>query len=184
MTEIAERIDPPSLATSRWSPWWTPWGATIRLARTVRKPSDLAVMVRVGWFVLRLPDDVERSHLGKFLEHLATASRPPSPTPLESAERIVLLRQPWLRIPGLRSRDTCYVRAMTLYRFLDAHGHEARLHVGAEWHDKPGGVLHGHAWVTLDGQILEGPPEADAHDRLQLISLTKEQRSPKGRATP
>ena len=137
----------------------------------------MVVMGRVGWFVLRLPVDVERSHLGEFLDRLATAPRPAAKTPQQSAERIVRLRQPFLRVPGLRSRDTCYVRALTLYRFLDAHGHDVGLHVGAEWHDKPGGVLHGHAWVTLDGQILEGPPEADAHDRLQLISLTKQPRT-------
>jgi hypothetical protein len=174
MTESTQRIEPPSMAASRWSPWWTPWGAAIRLVRTVRKPSDLREMARIGWFVLRLPDDVERSHLGEFLDRIKSAPRPASRSPHESAERIVRLRQPWLRVPVLRSRDTCYVRALTLYRFLDARDHDARLHVGAEWHDRPGGVLHGHAWVTLDGQILEGPPEADAHDRLQLISLTKE----------
>jgi hypothetical protein len=179
---MTRRVEPPSLAASRWSPWWTPWGAAIRLARTVRRPSDVAAMTRIGWFVLRLPDDVERSHLGEFLDRLATAPRPSARSPQESAERVVRLRQPWLRIPGLRSRDTCYVRALTLYRFLDAHGHDARLHVGAEWHDRPGGVLHGHAWVTLDGQILEGPPEADAHDRLQLISLTREPRIREDRA--
>jgi hypothetical protein len=182
MTETNQRVEPPSLASSRWSPWWTPWGAAIRLARVVRRPSDLAVMARIGWFVLRLPDDVQRSHLGEFLNRLASAPRPAARAPGEGAERIVRLRQPWLRVPGLRSRDTCYIRALTLYRFLDAPGHVVRLHVGAEWHDKPGGVLHGHAWVTLDGQILEGPPEADAHDRLQLISLTKEPRNQEGRA--
>ena len=43
--------------------------------------------------------------------------------------------------------------------------------MGVEWFDKPGGVLRGHAWVTLDGVMLEGPPEADAHERLQLVEL-------------
>ncbi len=139
-------------------------------------------MLRIGWFVLRLPDDVGRSHLGEFLVRLGNDPRPAASTPQVSAERIVRLRQPWLRLPGLRSRDTCYVHALTLYRFLDAHGHVAQIHVGAEWFDKPGGVLRGHAWVTLDGEILEGPPEADAHDRLQLISLTQERLSPERRA--
>jgi hypothetical protein len=76
-------------------------------------------------------------------------------------------------VPGLRSRDTCYVRALTLYRFLDPGTHDVQLRVGVEWHDRPGGVLRGHAWVTLDGQVLEGPPEADAHQRLQLVELRR-----------
>jgi hypothetical protein len=79
-------------------------------------------------------------------------------------------------VPGLRSRDTCYVRALTLYRFLDPGTHDVQLRVGVEWHDRPGGVLRGHASVTLDGAVLEVPPEADAHDRLQLVELRQRSR--------
>ena len=121
---------------------------------------------------MRLPTNVERSHLAEFLAELRNAPRPRAADPLDSVDRIVRLRNPWLRVPGLRSRDTCYVRALTLYRFLDARGHEAHLRIGAEWFDKPGGVLRGHAWVTLDGQTLETPLGIDDHERLQLIDLT------------
>ena len=155
----------------RLAPWWSPWGLALRLWHTVRGVSDMPWLIRVGWFVLRLPREVERTHLDSFLSHIESAPRPRAAEPHAGAERIARLRQPWLRVPGLRSRDTCYVRALTLYRFLDPGAHDVQLRVGVEWHDKPGGVLRGHAWVTLDGQVLEGPPEADAHDRLQLVEL-------------
>jgi hypothetical protein len=155
----------------RFAPWWSPWGLALRLGHAVRTPSDLAWLVRIGWFVLRLPGDVERNHLEGFLSRLERAPRPRARDPRSGAERVARLRQPWLRVPGLRSRDTCYVRALTLYRFLDAAGHDVQLRIGVEWFDRVGGVLRGHAWVTLDGQVLEGPPEADAHERLQLVEL-------------
>ena len=156
---------------TRLAPWWTPWGALLRLGRTLRQRSDPVWLIRIGWFVTRLPTDLERTHLAEFLERLASAERPHARDPFASAERIVRLRTPWLRLPGLRSRDTCYVRALTLYRFLDAGDRDAQLMIGAEWFDRPGGVLRGHAWVALDGKVLEGPPEADDHGRLQLIEL-------------
>ncbi|MEP7360074.1 MAG: lasso peptide biosynthesis B2 protein [Chloroflexota bacterium] len=156
---------------SRLAPWWTPWGLIVRLGDTVRTVTDIPWLVRMGWFVLRLPDDVERKHLEEFLASIEIAPRPQANDAHAGAERIARLRQPWLRVPGLRSRDTCYVRALTLYRFLDRGTHDVQLRVGVEWHDRPGGVLRGHAWVTLDGEVLEGPPEADAHDRLQLVEL-------------
>lgn len=133
-------------------------------------------MVRIGWFVLRLPAHVERSHLTGFLTRLEAAPRPTARDPWLGAERIARLRHPWLRLPGLRSRDTCYVRALTMYRFLDCGTHEMQLRVGVEWFDHPGGVLRGHAWVELDGSVLEGPPEADAHDRLNLVELRPRER--------
>jgi transglutaminase superfamily protein len=163
---------------SRLAPWWTPWGVAVRLTDTIKSVSDLPWLARIGWFVLRLPTDVENSHLDDFLAKLEKSVRPEAADPRAGAERIARLRHPWLRVPGLRSRDTCYVRALTLYRFLDSGPHDLQLRVGVEWHDRPGGVLRGHAWVTLDGGVLEGPPEADAHDRLQLVSLRQEKRAP------
>ena len=156
---------------SRLAPWWSPWGFVVRLGDTVRAASDVPWLLRTGWFLLRLPNDVERSHLDAFLTTIEHAPRPRAADPAKGAERVARLRWPWLRIPGLRSRDTCYVRALTLYRFLDPGDHEVALQMGVEWFDRPGGVLRGHAWVTLDGGVLEGPPQADAHDRLQLVEL-------------
>jgi hypothetical protein len=155
----------------RAAPWWSPWGAALRLRSTLRKPSDVVWCLRIGWFIVRLAPNVERTHLRDFLEVLANAPRPRASNPSSAAEHVIRLREPWLRLPGVRSHDTCYVRALTLYRFLDATGHDARLRIGAEWFDQPGGVLRGHAWVTVDGEMIDGPPELDDHSRLQLIEL-------------
>ncbi|MFL5674882.1 MAG: glycosyltransferase, partial [Chloroflexota bacterium] len=65
----------------RLSPWWTPWGATLRLARIVHVPSDLVLFLRIGWFMFRLPADVERTHFAAFQETLRSAPRPPARDP-------------------------------------------------------------------------------------------------------
>ncbi len=156
---------------ARLSPWWTPWGATARLARVIRTPSDLPLLLRIGWFVVRVPSDMERLHLDAFLDGLAAAARPRASDPWSSRDRIARLRAPWLRLPHFRRRDTCYIRALTLYRFVDGGSHDVQLRVGAEWFDRPGGVLRGHAWVDIDGTVLEGPLESEAHARLQEIAL-------------
>lgn len=160
----------------RYAPWWSPWGIAIRLPRIVRRRSDVALLIRVGWFISRLPADVERSHLTELLARYAREPRPDAADPQTAAERVIRLRTPWLRLPGLRSRDTCYVRALTLYRFVDAGGADLRFKVGAEWFDKPGGVLRGHAWVTVDDEILEAPTDGEEHATLQPITLTQRRR--------
>ena len=143
----------------------------MRLAAVLGSPSDIYWLARIGWFIVRLPANVERSHLSEFLAHLAAAPRPRSKDPAVAADRVIRLRTPWLRAPILRRRDTCYVRALTLYRFLDAPGHEVKLRIGAEWFDRPGGALRGHAWVTVDEDLIEAPLDASEHDRLLAIDI-------------
>ena len=69
------------------------------------------------------------------------------------------LRTAWLRLPFLRARNTCYLRAFTLYRFLDAGDRRVGIHFGIQPPAQPGDRLRGHAWVTVDGLLLEGPEE-------------------------
>jgi len=159
----------------RYSPWWSPWGFLMRIPRIIRTPADLIWLARIGRFVVTVPADIERSHLTEFLDRLRRGRRPGAIDANASVERIVRLRSPWLHLPWLRDRDTCYVRALTLYRFVDAPNHDIEFRVGAEWHDKPGGVLRGHAWVTIDGRTVEEPPGVDDHDRLQLIEMRPRQ---------
>jgi glycosyltransferase involved in cell wall biosynthesis len=172
VSALAARPAPGRGIVGHLAPWWTPWGAAGRLRRIVRTPSDLPLFVRIGWFMLRLPADVERTHFGAFQETLRTAPRPRARDPWTARDRIARLRDPWLRRRGMAGRDNCYIRAITLVRFVDPGEHTVALRVGAEWYDRPGGVLRGHAWVTVDGEILEGPPETAEHGRLQELRLT------------
>ena len=75
-------------------------------------------------------------------------------------ERIRIMRGICLRFAPLANCNTCYIRALTLYRYLDAPDDVTAIHLGIEF-QRPGDAgLHGHAWVSVDGKILEGPPEA------------------------
>ncbi len=65
--------------------------------------------------------------------------------------------------------NTCYIRAMTLYRYLDTESERLRLHLGVERRDDPAERLRGHAWVSLDGTIWRAPKQ---HSRGALTRFT------------
>lgn len=58
-----------------------------------------------------------------------------------------------------RSHNTCYVRALTLYRFINAPNQQVGIHFGIEQRNDPKERLRGHAWVSIDGEVVEGPQD-------------------------
>lgn len=60
----------------------------------------------------------------------------------------------------------CLVQALALTRLLRATGHPARLYIGVA---RPTDQLHAHAWVELEGVVLDPQPPATA--RLQPLAL-------------
>jgi Transglutaminase-like superfamily len=134
----------------------------VRVVRGVlRHPRDVPLALRVGWFLFRAPVELDSQDLRAFLGRLHDAPRPRATDLCQGMQRVVRVRRAWLSLPLLRRRDTCYLRALTLYRFLDGHGRHVMLHFGVEPPRAPGERLHGHAWVTVDGELLEGPPDTD-----------------------
>ena len=150
------------------APKWTPRGFWQRFSAIVQEPSDMPLAIRMGLFMCRAPMDLEKVSLPEFLASLRTRSRPPADDARASMERIVRLRQAWLRLPWLRARNTCYLRAFTLYRFLDAKDGKVGIHFGIEPPTRPGDRLRGHAWVTVDGLLLEGPEEVSRGGILEI----------------
>jgi len=129
------------------------------MVKTVRHIRDVPLALRLGWFVVRAPADLERRDVRAFLDRIRTARRLKASDVHESMQRIVRVRQAWLSLPVIRRRNTCYVRALALYRFLDGGGRHVGIHFGVEPPRVPGDRLRGHAWVTVDGEVIEGPPE-------------------------
>lgn len=154
------------------APKWTPLGIAQRLHRTFRRPSDIWLSLQVGHFMWRAPALLRRRQLREFLTGLRALPRPAATDPKASLERILRVRGPWLALPLMRSRDNCYVRALTLYRFLEAGAHPVRIHFGVEEPHDPRERLRGHAWVSVDGQFFEGPPEVK-NGRVRELQLTK-----------
>jgi hypothetical protein len=139
---------------------WTSFQRAVTRARNViQGPGDALLALSIGAFLVRAPAELEAQDLRGYLELLRHRPRPRAPDLVGGTARVTRIRDAWLRAPGLRRRDSCYVRALTLYRFLDAGDRDVRLHVGVESAPGPDGRLHGHAWVTVDGEVLEGPPE-------------------------
>jgi hypothetical protein len=127
------------------------------LRRAIRTPSDLILIIRIGVFMIRVPNELAQANLSTFLERLRNAPRPKARNLTFGAERIKRLRAACLAMPVLWRRDSCYVRALTLYRFLDPGLRKVDVHFGVELPDSRMQRLHGHAWVTVDREILEAP---------------------------
>jgi len=106
---------------------------------------------------LRLPRRLDRQPLDRLLSELASRPRDISPDVQSDARRISRLRQAWLASPLFRARNTCYVRALTMFRFLADDGRSMRIHFGVEPGTDPGDRVRGHAWVTVGDDVLEAP---------------------------
>lgn len=116
------------------------------------KGNKLPLWLAVGHFILRAPARLARTPLPAFLARLAAQPRRGA-----GFGEVHCLSRIWLRLPGLRSADTCYLRSLVLFRFIDPGDGDLCLHFGID-EPRPGERLHGHAWVSLRGKPLNPPP--------------------------
>lgn len=137
-------------------PIWSPRGQFRRLRRIFRRPADFCLALQIGYFLWSAPQRMEKFGLPILLKELSSQPRPTAPSVLASVERIARLRGFWLRRGFFSSRDTCYLRALTLYRFIDDRNRCIRIHYGIE-HGCDKDRRRGHAWVTVDGMPWEAP---------------------------
>jgi hypothetical protein len=144
------------------------WRATAGLRSAVRSPADAALAARIALFAITAPHHLERTDVESYLKRLRRQSRPRAIDVRGSRERIVRLRNGVLGMPWIWRRNTCYLRALVLYRFLDGDG-EPQLHVGVE-EDRSTDRLHGHAWVSVGGEVIEGP-DGVVLDRVREIPM-------------
>jgi len=134
------------------------------------EPANAWLALHIGYFIISAKRKLARQSLPEFIAGLRRRSFVPAPQ--ASAERVVRFRNWWLNRSQLQNFNTCYVRAMTLYRFLDAPDKDLRLHIGIETRERAGERLRGHSWVSLDGRMIEGP-EAVAQGRIREIALPR-----------
>jgi|JI10StandDraft_1071094.scaffolds.fasta_scaffold128859_3 hypothetical protein len=125
-----------------------------RLNALLHHPDDLHFALQLGWFLWQAPSDMQASHLAELLDETASSPRPTAPSPQVSLERILRLSRPWLQLPWLRARNTCYLRALLLYRFLDSGDQPMQIVYAVETDPTPGARLRGHAWISVGGQPL------------------------------
>ncbi len=149
------------------APKWTPRGLMQRFREVVREPGDLRLCVHIAAFIHRAPSLLAASDLRSFVERLRL-----QPVPRAEYERIKRIRTFLLGRRIFARANTCYVRALTLYRYLDAPDASLGFHIGIERRDRASDRLHGHAWVTIQGRMLEGPPAA-LQGRVREIDFLK-----------
>ena len=82
--------------------------------------------------------------------------------------RVSRIYRRWLRQPGLRAYNTCYVRSLLLFRFVNPQGRDLCLHFGVDEPTATDTRPHGHAWVSLDG-VPWNAPASFAEGRLREI---------------
>ncbi len=137
------------------APKWSPRGIYQRLRRTIKMPEDVPLTLRIGYFIWRVPSELEITHLSGMLDQFRQAKRPHACDPDSGVERLMRLSEPWLRRSFFRARNTCYLRAMILYRYLDPGEKDMSIHYVVEPPRNSGDRLHGHAWVTVAGEVLD-----------------------------
>lgn len=157
------------MVRSALAPIWSPTGMLQRARRLLRRPDDIILTLRIGWFIWRLPHRLRKQPLPRLLDALRAARQPAAPDVASGLERIIRLRTPWLRRYRLGTHNTCYVRALSLYRFLDAGNHDLRIHFVVEPARTPHARIRGHAWVTVDNQIIEEPERLRAEGRTREV---------------
>jgi GT2 family glycosyltransferase len=140
------------------------------IAQAVRTPGDVLLLLEIGAFIVRLPGSVRDSSVPGFLHRIAAAPRPKAVTLEQAYERVARLRNACLAMPRLWRRDTCYIRALTLYRFLDVRERSMRVHFGVEQPLTSTGRLRGHAWISVDGRLFEAP-DAVRERRIHEVPL-------------
>ena len=135
---------------------WAKKGILRGMRNTFRDKGDLLLSLRIGMFVATMPKRLAKQPLDRLLREIDKLKRSEATT-VGDESRIVRLRQAWLASPMFRERNTCYLRAFTLYRFLDAGSDRLAFHVGVEPGVDPSDRLRGHAWVTVSDRMLEAP---------------------------
>lgn len=63
-------------------------------------------------------------------------------------------------------KATCLPQSLLLWHYLRGHGYPAELRIGV---GKPQGVFAAHAWVELDGRVLNDRP--DVGERYAVVDL-------------
>lgn len=149
---------------------WTPAGIWQRVHQMIRQPSDVILFWRLGYFIWSAPGRLNRSSLPTLLKNYRSSPRPKAIDPNAAIDRINRLSQPWLRRSFFRARNTCYLRSLIMYRYLDPAGHDLRINFVVEPAINPGDRLKGHAWVTIDGAILESTAP-DIIERTQQLYI-------------
>jgi transglutaminase superfamily protein len=127
--------------------------------------SQAGQAVRVGLWLLVLPIRLHLQPLPRLLDRLAVVPGQPSSGSLQEMDRMVRLvvRVCHLRCfrPPLFPR-ACLRQALALYYMLRRLGYPAAIHFGIH---KAEEALHGHSWVTVQGQIVaESMPVEAFHE--------------------
>lgn len=121
--------------------------------RLATRPTEAFLALHMAAFIARVPRLLAKGDLPTVLRSL----RKDRFVPRAPFERIRTIRGICLRLAPLANRNTCYVRALALYRYVDAPDDALAVHLGIEHQDAAHTRLHGHAWVTLRGAVLEAP---------------------------
>jgi hypothetical protein len=124
-------------------------------------PRDVVLAIRIALFVRRLPSDLARRDVTTFLDGLRrmkAAAGSERGDVRARARHIRRIAMAVLSLPRFWQWNTCYVRALVIYRFLAAADHDVVLHIGIEQRGAER-ALHGHAWLTLGDELLEAPDD-------------------------
>jgi len=128
----------------------------------LHKPSELWLLVRLGFWVIVVTYALPRLPLPRLLKWLSPRPRPVT-APLRLApQRVAYWLDRMLQLNRWAFTPVCWKRALVLHRILGDAGIQTRVVFGV----KPGRAvslnpLEGHAWLECEGRpLLEKEPPA------------------------
>ena len=120
-----------------------------------KTPGDVVLSLRIAWFMWRLPGRMRALTVPQLLDSIRAMPRSGTGVLEADVERIRRLRGMWFGLPALAPYNTCFMRALTTYRFLDPGNGAMRFLMVIEPGRAADDRLRSHAWVTLDGKVVE-----------------------------
>ena len=122
----------------------------------ITSPADVWLAARMGAWALVLPLLKRVVPLPRLVQLMVV---PPKGADRDTArdttrERRVVALSRLLYAPLVRADIGCLQRSLLAYRFLGAAGARPSLVVGMR---REGGEVHGHSWVTVDGEPAGEP---------------------------
>ena len=136
---------------------------------------------RLWWLARTLPVAVRRRSLLELLRQATPAAADPHwrpSAPAAVAPVLAAVARPW-RMRGRR----CLREGLLAYRFLRLGGHPAVIHFGVLAGGAPGERTRAHCWVSVAGEVLVNPPEAEGGGRrmVELFRFDGAACDPRGR---
>lgn len=128
----------------------------LKAAKRLRHPADVKLFLQILATLLLLPGRIRRMSLPELLAEIDSGV-----SPVRGDEafmlRTVKITDLLLRFRLLLRYGKCFLRSLTLFKFLRRQGWPVEIHFGVRKTGEADGSITGHSWLVLDGERFMEP---------------------------